>query len=258
MTMYSIPLLASEVDDFLQRCSHNLRTLQSNLVGIGYHFLRPNGPFQLANDQDREAIGEAEKRFGQLPTLLRRWFETFRYVDFSQDSKQFDDRSVPLAGLGYNMALVFPEIGYCIQYQGELSQSGRVVRREDGKHFLPFGTFASNCEPKGVWLPDHLIDPILYDDGGGPVSFSQELRNVFATGGFPFWRTCTGGGGSYLRWGSVQSTLSFATHWCKIWSRSRTGDEVAQPTAARAMPGGRNWDAASICTWRGSGRHDRL
>lgn len=187
MTMYSNPLLASEVDNFLHSCSHNLRIMQSNLVGIGYYFLRPSGPFQPANDQDREVIREAERRFGQFPLLLRRWYETFRYVDFSQDSNQFEDRSLPIAGLGYNMALMFPEIEYCIQYQSELRQSGSGVSRECGNNFLPFSTFASNCEPKGVWLPDGSVDPIIYDDGGGPVSFSQELRTIFATGGFPFW-----------------------------------------------------------------------
>lgn len=82
---------------------------------------------------------------------------------------------------------MFPEIAYCIRYEGELRQSGRVIKREDGKNFLPLGTFAFNCEPKGVWLPDQSVDPVLYDGGRGPVSLSEELRTVFSSGGFPFW-----------------------------------------------------------------------
>jgi hypothetical protein len=188
MMASSPSISASDVDSFIRNSMHNLQALQANLTRIGYRFVRAAGPFQFADDQDRAVIGNVEEQLGHIPLLVRRWYETFRYIDFSQDPAQFHDASALVAGLGYNLSLVFREIESCIQLRDELRRSGIVIDRGEGDNrLLPFGSSASNCEPKGVWLPDHTVDPILYDDGNGPVSFSAELRTAFRSGGFPFW-----------------------------------------------------------------------
>jgi hypothetical protein len=179
---------SSEVDSFINICQRNLLALRQALSDLGYQFARPAGPLQPADDADRAMVADAERRFGELPFLLRRWYDTFRYVDFSQAPDQLQFGSLPVSGLGYNITLVFVELERCVRFRDELRASGIAVERErEGKSLLPLGTFASNCEPKGVWLPDHSTDPVIYDDGAGPVSLSDELRAAFQSGGFPFW-----------------------------------------------------------------------
>jgi hypothetical protein len=132
---------------------------------------------------------DVQERLGDFPLLLRRWYTTFRYVDFSQDVEQLHDQSCPVSGLGYNITLVFYELRECLRLREQLEARGvRVMRGVDRRQLLPFGAYASNCEPKGVWLPDDSIDPTIYDDGGGDVSFSEELRQAFDAAGFPFWQ----------------------------------------------------------------------
>jgi hypothetical protein len=177
-----------EPEDFLFKCHHNLAALENNLIDIGYRFARTDGPFRVAVEVDQDVVRETEVTLGALPLLVRRWYERFQYVDFSQEAEQLCDRSSPLRGLGYNLPLVFRELNSCFRLRDELSASGvKVNRPELEKRLLPFGSFATNCEPKGVWLPDDCLDPVIYDEGGGPVRLSQELRTVFQTGGFPFW-----------------------------------------------------------------------
>ena len=195
-----------DVERFIEGCVHNVKELRANLTGIGYQFARSDGPVQFANEGNREIIADCERSLGELPFLVRRWYETFRYVDFSQDARQFQDRSASAGGLGLNVTLVVLEIEKCIEFRQTLKQSGTVVDREHRQTFLPFGTFASNCEPKGVWLPDSATDPVIYDDGGGPVLFSQELRNAFRSGGFPFWE-------HMYRKPVVLSSLGFAPNY---------------------------------------------
>jgi hypothetical protein len=55
------------------------------------------------------------------------------------------------------------------------------------RRFLPLGGSASNCEPKGFPVPCLGVDAVIYDDGGGPVYFVDELREAFRWGGFPLW-----------------------------------------------------------------------
>lgn len=177
-----------DVDSFLDTCKHNLLTLQENLSNLGYRFLNTSGPLHFADRADCDAIAATQQRFGTIPLLIRRWYQTFRSVDFSQDPRQLRDPTSAVGGLGYNVTLVLRDINWCTSFRDELIVSGVMVEREaEHTHLLPFGTFASNCEPKGVWIPDDSVDPAIYNDGGGPVLFSDELRVAFRSGGFPFW-----------------------------------------------------------------------
>jgi len=167
----------------------NLLTLQSNLSHLGYAFANPLGPVQLADEASLNILDRIEREKGKLPILYRRWYEMFHSVDFSQDKSQLHATSEhKLAGLGLNCPLIFLSLDTCIKLQAELSAYGYYKIQVNGMEFIPTGDYASNCEPKGVWIPSDEFDPVLYDAGGGPVSFSQSLRTAIDAGGFPFWQ----------------------------------------------------------------------
>src|SRR5882724_7337045 len=179
----------TDIDRFIEFARHNLLALQANLTGLGYRFAASTGGVQLADDEAEKMIRILEKRFGQLPALYRKWYESFACVDFSQDPTQLRDSSgEKLAGLGLNCPLVFLDINSCLRLQKSLEGAGVHTRHGNTLELLPFGGSASNCEPKGVWVPNAALDPIIYNEGAGPVTMSQEIIAAFEAGGFPFWR----------------------------------------------------------------------
>ncbi len=181
-------LTSTEVGDFIAKCRHNVVALHKNLTGIGYRFLRDNGPVQFATESDREALAEIDQRFGPLPIVFRRWYESFSYVDFSQDPKQLYEDGELASGLGCNITLVFRDLRWCLNFREELRAKCKLMSRESlDRSFLPTGGIASNNEPKGIWLPSGSPDAPLYDDGAGPVFFSEEIRVALRAGGFPYW-----------------------------------------------------------------------
>jgi len=180
-----------DITGFIGTATHNLLRLRENLRQLGYRFANPSGPIIFAEEVDRANLRRLEKDYGPLPELYRAWYEKFRLVDFSQEHSQvFSEYQSDVAGLGYTPTLVWLGIEECISLRESVQgQSVRVDRSMNGelRRLVPIGTVASNCEPKGVWLPDSSIDPVLYDDGGGPVTMSDEIRMTFAHAGFPFW-----------------------------------------------------------------------
>lgn len=177
--------LESEVLSFIELCRHNFGCLQRNLERLGYRFARGEEPFVV--NQTHDIARDELTSFGEVPKLIREWYRRFRYVDFSQaDDQLYGSGSEAVSGLGYNNVLCFLEVSRCIQIRNQLHEEGFRVN-DGGSRFIPLGGIASNCEPKGIWLPCREIDPIIYDDGAGPVTFSQEIADAFARGGFPFW-----------------------------------------------------------------------
>ena len=92
------------------------------------------------------------------------------------------------SGLGCNITLVFRDLRWCLNFREELRAKCKLMSRESlDRSFLPTGGIASNNEPKGIWLPSGSPDAPLYDDGAGPVFFSEEIRVALRAGGFPYW-----------------------------------------------------------------------
>jgi hypothetical protein len=176
------------IDQFIENARHNLLALQSNLVELGYEFANARGAVQIADQESKQAVHVLEERRGHLPALYRRWYESFRCVDFTQRPSQLRDAGGHrLAGLGLNCPLVFFDIAASLRLQKELESQDLRVRNSNRQELIPFGGSATNCEPKGVWIPDSVVDPSIYDEGAGPVTMSQEIIVALEAGGFPFW-----------------------------------------------------------------------
>lgn len=178
----------AEVATFIKRTEHNLQRLQENLAFLGYQFASLDGPFVFAEACDRAALANLEKLCGPLPLLYRSIFSRFRFIDFRQSQQQLLEPSdMEVAGLGLNCSLVFLPVVPA----GDTTEKPMPVERVGGRYFIPTGGVASNCSAKGVWLPDSSADPILYDDGGGPVTMAGEIECAVQAGGFPLWENLT-------------------------------------------------------------------
>ena len=178
----------SDVERFLQTTKNNLIELERNLIELSYRFADTDGPVQLADAFEQSLVDDLEMREGRLPALYRHWYTMFRSVDFTQAPEQRESPNAEsVAGLGLNCPLVFLDLNSCLRLREQLSRSGVRVRDPDGNVLIPTGGSASNCMPKGVWVPDSAIDPVLYDEGAGPVTMATEVHSAFAAGGFPFW-----------------------------------------------------------------------
>jgi len=171
---------------FIQIASDNLSALKQNLVELDYRFAQTE-PIQYTNDADCGELAKLEESVGPLPLLFRSWYRTFRRIDFSQEYEQLKTPNPsPVAGLGQNCVLVFLDIPSAHAMRAKLTEENALPKK-DSLYFFPSGEFASNCEPKGIWLPDASIDPPLYNDGNGAITLSTELAHAFAADGFPFW-----------------------------------------------------------------------
>lgn len=192
----------SEIDEVIseviKRVENNIQTLAGRLVTLGYKFGRPDGPYKFRSHSAFGEIYQAEHAWGRFPRLVRRLYERFEFIDFSQHDCQISEGK--LRGMGYYPQLYFLSLNECAALRDELARAEEAdnrfmmqMMRERGEtwtpefteSFLPLGPCASNNSMIGFTLPCETVDATCYDDGGGPVTFLEHLRHVFECGGFP-------------------------------------------------------------------------
>jgi len=179
--------------EIVDRAYANLTFLRNVLLDVGYEFAHPDHVLVEATPTTIKTLRELECQFGSLPIILRIWYERFLSVDFRQSQKQLfmspDTVYSDVAGLGCNCVLVFLDLERCLCLREKVvAPPKRPNALCGGKQvFLPLGSFASNNEAKGFWLPNGAVDSVLYNDGGGDICFVDQLRKAFKWGGFPFW-----------------------------------------------------------------------
>jgi hypothetical protein len=174
------------ITGFIEWSESALHQLAANLTALGYEFKNEGGPIKLS-ESDASLLA-LEARFGELPAFYRAFYRRFQCVDFRQSDRQLQSKDSKVSGLGLNCPLVFCSLDRIESIRAELRESELPVE-SDGLHFLPTGSVASNCDPKGIWIPSVEPDPVLYNDGAGPISLTQEVRESVLAGGFPFWKT---------------------------------------------------------------------
>jgi hypothetical protein len=210
------------ISAFSHWCEAALRQLAINLMGLGYEFENEAGPLGFT---ESDALVEAlEERFGELPAAYRAFYQTFCFVDFRQAGHQLHSQGSEVSGLGLNCPLVFEPLYKIDGMRAELAECGVPIESE-GRCFLPTGGSASNCEPKGVWVPSRVLDPVLFDEGAGPVSLIEEVRDAILAGGFPFWM-------SLLRRSRHTSPLGFSPPYAELLPRLLRGIEQPPPISA--------------------------
>jgi hypothetical protein len=185
------------VTEVVRRCRDNIVKIANVLTELGYHFARPNGPYEFRTEAGLARLEEAELAWGRFPRLVRRLYETFEFVDFSQHE---DQDAGPLRGMGYYPQLLFLSLPECAELREEMKRNGlqhdefmRSVMQERGEEYVPpvrgsflaLGPCASNNDMKGFELPCHSVDAVYFDDGAGPVYLYEDLRRTFEWGGFP-------------------------------------------------------------------------
>lgn len=173
------------VHRFFEWADIAMQQLKDNLLSLGYEFRCRGEPFQFS-DSDL-LIVDVERRFGQLPIAYKALYRKFCFIDFRQSDSQLHDHGSKVGGLGLNCPLVFAPVTRIEKMRAEIVRCGGIIV-SDRRNFLPTGSAASNCEPKGVWVPSSDIDPVLFDEGAGPVTLMDEIRNAILAGGFPFWK----------------------------------------------------------------------
>jgi hypothetical protein len=171
--------------EYMRWIEASLQQLAANLQALGYEFENQLGPLAKSESSDT-SIAMVESCYGELPKAYRLLYSTFAHIDFRQSHRQLHTAGSNLSGLGFNCPLVFVSLAEVPRLRDELVDSGFSVD-VDGRRFLPTGDAASNCEPKGVWVPSTEIDPILFDDGAGPISLIDDLEGALIAGGFPIW-----------------------------------------------------------------------
>lgn len=185
--------VAKEVVD---RAYENLVRLRQRLIDLGYQFQNPTRVLVEASSTHLQQLSVLESQHGSLPLVLKAWYERIGCVDFQQSANQLagdeESRSLGVAGLGNNPVLVCLSIAEGLKLKERLlTESAEAGGDEppiaDDRYFLPLGGWASNCEPKGVFVPSVGFDDVIYNDGGGDVFFVDELQLAFRWGGFPFW-----------------------------------------------------------------------
>lgn len=186
------------MDEIIARVRANIEKIADRLLELGYKFGRAEGPYKMRVEADQGELDQAELEWGRFPRLVRRLYQAFEFIDFSQHDDQIDQGS--LRGLGCYPQLYFLSLSECADMRREMSRQverdNEFMRRlmlERGEpwtpdlveNFLPLGPVASNNTMIGFTLPSTGIDAVCYDDGGGPVMFLEHLRRVFGCGGFP-------------------------------------------------------------------------
>ena len=98
--MKTILIDLESIDRFIENARYNLLTIENRLKSLGYNFANPFGEVQLADSSAIDSIRLFECRFGDIPILFRRWYQTFRCIDFSQAYSQlYGIQGDPIAGL---------------------------------------------------------------------------------------------------------------------------------------------------------------
>lgn len=183
--------LRAVVRMFVERAADNFERLVANLMRMGYKFHSPSPFVRLAQRPASVVQSGVDEH---LPLLLREWYSVIAHVDLRQDVEQMRDPTSDLVSLGFNCTAVFLSYdeGRRMTDEDDLTpldydvEPPRPVR---GSPFVCLGAFASNCEPIGYWAERDPFDPIVYDDGGGPVSMADHVRDVLRWGGFPLWES---------------------------------------------------------------------
>jgi hypothetical protein len=177
------------INDFVDVAIANLVQIEANLRKLGYKFANAEGPIKLIPPNTNPGLAELRQKYDQIPEFFSAWYDRVEFVDFSQDEDQlWEPSDHPVAGLGYNCMLTFDSLSTRQDRQAMIMEEGRLkYETANGREFVPFGAGASNNDPTGIWLPDSSSDPVIYNDGGGPITMSYEISRSIRAGGFPFW-----------------------------------------------------------------------
>ncbi len=171
---------------FSETAFSNFSRIKSTLDELGYEFLDPENALKPAASTAIQEIDEFEDKHGRLPIVIRSWYSVFDSIDFSQAETQGrgegQHSSSPVKGLGFNCDLIFRPLREC-------SQLIKPSFRNERKKFLPFGSYCTNCDPKGVDFPSNRFEAVYYNEGAGDVGFGDDIRFVFSSCGFKFWKT---------------------------------------------------------------------
>jgi len=183
----------------VDRAFHNLSLLHHRLVELGYQFDDPEAALVESTEEATRLLDDAEQSLGAFPVILRAWYERVASVNFSQARRQLygelgEEPAEPasVTGLGLNVVLDYLSIPKCMELRRSLLEEEQDDPEQEGASWLsdlfPTGGWASNCNPKGIHLPNQGFDGVLFNEGLGDVYFVQELRTAFSWGGFPFWK----------------------------------------------------------------------
>lgn len=185
---------AQVAEDFVGRAIHNYRCLIDNLRRLGYAFAKEN-PLELVSNPSLSDVAWFESTTGvALPVLLKTWFLHIRAVDLSERPEASSRR---VRGMGSRGAMTMHSLPQALDMRERLlsealedSPEGSIYwgAPDETDFFVPTGGYVSNGDPKVVFLPNDRFDPFLYNDGGGWMTFADELRESFAFGGFPTLR----------------------------------------------------------------------
>jgi hypothetical protein len=207
------PDAQSVIDEIVRRVRENVFKIAESLAKLGYQFRRSEGPFVLRSKEGMGRLDRAEQAWGRFPRLVRRLYEVFEFVDFSQHDNQIGEG--PLRGLGFYPQLFFLNLTELAELRQEMeAAAGRThefmskMMKDRGEKYPPLesrsglylGPCASNNDMKGFLLPCDAVDAVYFDDGGGPVCFYEDLSNTFRCGGFPQLM-------KYIRHESLRSAL---------------------------------------------------
>lgn len=175
---------------FVERATHNFERLVENLSGVGYRFCAERPFARRVGPRDRSQDRALAPR---MPLLMREWYCRIERVDLRQDPEQMYDDQSHLISLGYcATAVMLPfDEGRRMAEEEELTPmdyDSEPPRPARDSAFVCLGAFASNCDAIGYWVESVPFDPIIFDDGAGPVTMADHIRHIFEWGGFPLWK----------------------------------------------------------------------
>jgi hypothetical protein len=194
------------VREFVRRAADNLVRLRDVLSGFGFQFQSPESVVVLATERATADVEAIEDKFGQLPMVLRYWWELIHSIDFTlrkQSPKQIWNDHDGFVLSRDTLYIVSPReaLQLALDYQNERREhdirirelqqrqpelADRYLLSEEDQNFLPLGPCASNCDSKGFELPCAGIDGFYFDDGDGETSFGEDFRCVFTGPGIFF------------------------------------------------------------------------
>jgi hypothetical protein len=194
------------VREFVNRAAENLMRLRDALTHFGFTFENPESVVVPATGRTRAAVDDIEERLGQLPLVLKHWWEVLHGVDFTL--KQGSPKHVWRDYDGFvldrdTLYVVSPReaLALALDHQREIREHNIRMKEiqkgqaelldrylDDGEcePFLPLGPCASNCDPKGFELPCLGIDGFYFDDGDGETTFGEDFRRALTGPGVYF------------------------------------------------------------------------